>query len=95
MHTQTHPTTDRRFVDPEELICPGCGEQVRCAPPDGHVVDGLPVPQFSHPDATALCAHPVRGRGRAGRAGVVTGQDVPGGGRRSPSGWSRRGQQGR
>ncbi len=55
MHTQTHPTTDRRFVDPEELICPGCGEQVRCAPPDGHVVDGLPVPQFSHPDATALC----------------------------------------
>ena len=55
VHTQTHPTTDRRFVDPEELICPGCGEQVRCAPPDGHVVDGLPVPQFSHPDATALC----------------------------------------
>ena len=68
MHAQTHPITDRWFVDPEELICPGCGEQVRCAPPGGHVVDGLPVPQFSHPDATALCrtrsgavAEPVEG----------------------------------
>ena len=91
MHTQTHPTTDRRFVDPEELICPGCGEQVRCAPPDGHVVDGLPVPQ-SPPRPPAL--QPLVRAVAAGRTGVVTGQDVPGG-RRSPSGWSRRGQQGR
>lgn len=45
-----------RFVDPEDLICPGCGEQVRCAPPGyWKVADGLPVPQFSHHDATALC----------------------------------------
>ena len=95
MHTQTHPTTDRRFVDPEELICPGCGEQVRCAPPDGHMVDGLPVPQFSHPDATALCRTRSGAVAEPVEEGVVTGQDVPGGGRRSPSGWSRRGQQSR
>ncbi len=44
------------FVDPEDLICPGCGEQVRCAPPAfWRVGDGLPVPQFSHLDRTALC----------------------------------------
>lgn len=50
------PRTVGRFVDPEDLICPGCGEQVRCSPP-GHwrVVDGLPVPLFSHADATPLC----------------------------------------
>lgn len=44
------------FVDPEELICPGCGEQVRCAPPeDWPAHDGLPAAEFSHQDATALC----------------------------------------
>ncbi len=45
-----------RFVDLEDLICPGCGEQVRCTPPGyWRVADGLPVPQFSHHDATPLC----------------------------------------
>jgi hypothetical protein len=68
MQTTTRPTTSGltttalisspwgRFVDPEDLICPGCGEQVRCAPPGyWRVTDGLPVPQFSHHDATPLC----------------------------------------
>ena len=52
-------TADRgRFVDPEQLICPGCGEQVRPEPPAyWRVCDGLPAPQFSHPDGTALCRH--------------------------------------
>ena len=77
MHTPTHPTTDRRFVDPEELICPGCGEQVRCAPPDGHVVDGRPGVAVLPPRRHRAVPHPVRGRGRAGRGGVVTGQNVP------------------
>jgi hypothetical protein len=46
----------RRFVDPEDLICPGCGERVRCAPPAfWPVCDGVPVAQFSHLDRTALC----------------------------------------
>jgi len=45
-----------RFMDPEQLICPGCAEQVRCTPPGyWQVSDGLPVAQFSHHDATALC----------------------------------------
>jgi hypothetical protein len=58
VHTPTHPSTDRWFVDPEDLICPGCGEQVRCAPPeerDGNGVTVLAVPLFSHLDGTALC----------------------------------------
>ena len=46
----------RRFVNPEQLICPGCGEQVRCEPPGyWRGADGLPAPGFSHQDATALC----------------------------------------
>jgi hypothetical protein len=50
------PPTVRRFVDPEDLVCPGCGERVRCAPPAyWRVIDGLPVAQFSHPDRSALC----------------------------------------
>ena len=54
--TDTDGQAPARFVDPEQLICPGCGEQVRCAPPGyWRVADGLPVPQFSHHDATALC----------------------------------------
>ena len=60
MRTQTNPTTVRRFVDPEDLICPGCGEQVRCAPPRLLACRGrAPVPAFSHPDATALCRTPA------------------------------------
>jgi hypothetical protein len=54
--TTTIPTQRGRFVDPDALICPGCAERVRCAPPGYWAVrDGLPVPQFSHPDATPLC----------------------------------------
>lgn len=54
MHTQT--TTIRRFIDPDDLICPGCGEQALGAPPAyWQVRDGLPVAEFSHPDRTALC----------------------------------------
>ena len=85
MHTPTRsPSPDRRFVDPEDLICPGCGEQVRCAPPeepDGHGINELEVPQFSHPDTTALCRTPAGGvaepvetppmTGRAGRVWVA------------------------
>ncbi|MHA6631884.1 hypothetical protein ACU61A_41180 [Pseudonocardia sichuanensis] len=58
--TNTDARPPARFVDPEALICPGCGEQVRCAPPGyWRVADGLPVPQFSHHDATALCRTPA------------------------------------
>ena len=47
-----------RFVDPEQLICPGCGEHVRPEPPGyWRVADGLPAPGFSHRDGTALCRH--------------------------------------
>ena len=50
----------RRFVDPDQLICPGCGQPVRCEPPGyWRVADGLPAPQFSHPDATPLCRTPA------------------------------------
>ena len=48
-HTDEH-------VDPDDLICPGCTEQVRCEPPGyWRVAWGLPAPGFSHEDATALC----------------------------------------
>lgn len=57
---QQHPprpaTASPRFVDPDQLICPGCGDRVRPEPPGyWRVVDGLPAPQFSHPDGSALC----------------------------------------
>ena len=49
-------TSAERFVDSEDLICPGCGEQVRCAPPAFWPAgDGLAAPQFSHANRTALC----------------------------------------
>ena len=59
MH-QTHPpqtsSTPARYVDPEDLICPGCGEQARCAPPGYWLVAwGLPAAGFSHWDGSALC----------------------------------------
>jgi hypothetical protein len=60
MHTQTHtpthvPNADRRFVDPDTLTCPGCGERpVRCAPPEDWP-GGVAVPVFSHQDASPLC----------------------------------------
>jgi hypothetical protein len=48
--------TSRNFVDPDDLLCPGCLEPVRCAPPGyWRVADGLPAPQFSHQDARPLC----------------------------------------
>jgi len=58
-HTNTPARGERgRFVDPEQLICPGCGEQVRPEPPGyWHVADGLPAPGFSHRDGSALCRH--------------------------------------
>ena len=49
-------STPARYVDPEQLICPGCGEQVRCEPPGYWLVTwGLPAAGFSHWDASALC----------------------------------------
>ena len=48
--------TVRRFVDPDDLICSGCGDRAVGVPPAfWQVRDGLPVAQFSHPDRTALC----------------------------------------
>ncbi len=57
MGTSTATTTTvRRLVDPDDLICPGCGDRVIGVPPAfWQVSDGLPVAQFSHPDRTALC----------------------------------------
>ena len=57
---QTHRpqivSTPARYVDPEQLICPGCGERVRCEPPGYWLVTwGLPAAGFSHQDASALC----------------------------------------
>ena len=60
--TSAASSITRRFVDPEDLICPGGGEQViGIAPAYWQVRDGLPAAQFSHPDRTPLC------RTRAGR----------------------------
>jgi hypothetical protein len=52
--------TKVRYVDPDDLICPGCGEQVNCQPP-GNVRAGEGLrrtPNFSHPDGSALCSRP-------------------------------------
>ncbi len=62
MSTQQHrPSTIPpwpRFVDPDLLICPRCGDRVRPEPPGyWRVCDGLPAPGFSHPDGSALCRH--------------------------------------
>jgi len=63
VHPQIHtPTSVRRFVDPNDLVCPTCGDRAVGAPPAfWQVRDGIPVAQFSHPDRTALC------RNQAGR----------------------------
>jgi len=54
----------------DDLICPGCGARVRCAPPAyWKVRDGLPVAQFSHHDRTALC--------RTASGGVAEPVEVP------------------
>jgi len=58
--TTTGARTVRRFVDPEDLICPGCGDQaIGVAPAYWRVRDGLSVPGFSHPDRSALCRTPA------------------------------------
>ena len=58
--TTTGARTVRRFVDPEDLICPGCGEPAIGVPPAYWPVrDGLPVPEFSHPDRSALRRTPA------------------------------------
>lgn len=45
-----------RFIDPAQLICPGCGDHVRLEPPGyWRVADGFPAPDFSHRDGSALC----------------------------------------
>jgi len=64
---QTHrpqtSSTPARYADPEQLICPGCGEQVRCEPPGYWLVAwGLPAAGFSHRDASALCLARANGR---------------------------------
>ena len=59
---QTIPTP-ARYVDPEDLVCPGCGEQVRPEPPGYWLVAwGLPAAAFSHWDASALCLTRTGGR---------------------------------
>ena len=50
-------TDDRRYVDPADLTCPGCGEQVRCEPPGYWLVTwGLPraCPRRDSPTRTSL-----------------------------------------
>jgi hypothetical protein len=61
----TRPATGHagQWVNPEDLVCPGCGEQVRCEPPGYWLVAwGLPAAAFSHQDATALCLTRSTGR---------------------------------
>lgn len=44
-HREDRTPTQRRFVAIEQLICPGCEQQVRPEPPGyWHVADGLPAP---------------------------------------------------
>jgi hypothetical protein len=51
--------SESRHVDPEDLICPGCGDQVNCQPPDNHRAGGgRRTPNFSHHDGSALCSRP-------------------------------------
>ncbi len=56
MTVQQQSTHPRRFVDLDDLACPGCGEQVGA-------VEDVSGGQFSHSDGTELC------RGRGGRPG--------------------------
>jgi protein-disulfide isomerase len=60
----TRPATSRtgEHVDPDDLMCPGCGEQVRPEPPGYWLVTwGLPAAGFSHWDASALCLERATG----------------------------------
>ena len=54
------PIIGTRFVEASELICPGCGEQVRCAPPVMECDDRAETTtgvlgEFSHWDGSPLC----------------------------------------
>ena len=56
------PVTVARFVEADELVCPGCGEQVCCAPPvmecGGDAAETaavVPGELFSHRDGSPLC----------------------------------------
>ena len=54
------PIIGTRFVEASELICAGCGEQVRCAPPVMECDDGAETTtgvlgEFSHRDGSPLC----------------------------------------
>ena len=60
----TRPATSRtgEHVDPDDLMCPECGEQVRPEPPCYWLVTwGLPAAGFSHWDASALCLERATG----------------------------------
>ena len=43
------------YVDPDDLICPGCHETVSCQPPVNFT--GQRVSRFSHRDGSPLCWH--------------------------------------
>ena len=65
--TQPAPTTTT--VDPEELVCAGCTEPVRCDPPVGWPTRAGMAPMFSHRDGSVLCPDE---RGRLGEPVEVT-----------------------
>jgi hypothetical protein len=44
------------FVEPEALVCPGCGEQVRCEHPANAHGSDAGDEEFSHRDGSALCS---------------------------------------
>jgi hypothetical protein len=51
--------TESRYVELDELICPGCGEQVNNQPPADQPAAEVPlVSEFSHHDGSALCPRP-------------------------------------
>ena len=51
--------TESRYVELDELICPGCGEQINSQPPRNYLADrGRRTPDFSHHDGSALCSRP-------------------------------------
>ncbi|RZT75516.1 hypothetical protein EV383_6257 [Pseudonocardia sediminis] len=54
-HLAAPPDHDSGVVDPGQLHCPSCREQVRCAPPQGWPDRAGAAPLFSHPDGTVLC----------------------------------------
>ncbi len=63
--TNTRPATEHtdEHADPDDLVCPGCGEPVRCEPPGYWLVAwGLPAAGFSHQDDSALCLTRSTGR---------------------------------